>query len=51
MYLVFTRMLGESYRKATRAFVVVLVLRISNANEFPCMLILTVKFNIKPSVQ
>ena len=33
MYLVFTRMPGESYRRRlTRVFVVVLVLRISSAN-------------------
>ena len=39
-YLVFTRMPGESYRRATQAFVVVLVLRISSANYLPCVLIL-----------
>ena len=32
MYLVFTRMPGESYRRATQVFVVVLVLHISSAN-------------------
>ena len=32
MYLVFTRMPGKSYRRATQVFVVVLVLHISSAN-------------------
>ena len=37
MYLVFTRMPGESYRsRLSQVFVVVLVLRVLNANEFPC---------------
>ena len=36
MYLVFTRMPGESYRsRLSQVFVVVLVLRVLNANEFP----------------
>ena len=32
MYLVFTRMPGESYCRATQVFVVVFVLHISSAN-------------------
>ena len=39
MYPVFTPMPGESYRRRLRSFVVVLMLRISSANELPCVLI------------
>ena len=39
MYLVFTRMPGESYRRLTQVFVAVLVLRILSPNSLPCLLI------------
>ena len=39
MYLIFTRMPGESYRRLTQVFVAVLVLRILNANSPPYLLI------------
>ena len=40
MYLVFIRMLGESYRRRLRSFLLYFVLHISSANQIPCLLIL-----------
>ena len=40
MYLVFTRMPGESYRRQLMSLLYCVKLRISSANYLPCLLIL-----------